>query len=476
MDKQELMKGCRLGDMSVIRSSLTDTLVNTQEDGTGWTPLYCAGVFGHSEAVLYLLEKGADPNIPSVHGDTLLHYAVDSGQYKIAGYLLEAGASPNCQSSEGDTPLHHAACRGDARMIRQLCKHHADPSITNSQGRTPLHCAVADNHVNAARALVQNGASAYIEDAQRVKPIDICRSQDMASALSGQFESRKSTPSTHFHNASPDLRDDASYGQPTTSPRSSSLSNHSPVPDLSELKLIEEKIRKLEDMNRKIRETIRESSWMAQEGRGRAGPVTKDDGKLFGWLASLRLESIYPTLVEAGFDDFAQIITQMKSDLPLTEDLLESLGISKQGHRAIFLAALEREIAAPAPFSLRPTKRRPFQCCQLPAPAPSVLSFPSLQGWLDSLCLGILCGQFEDAGYTEVEQMLFLMHTKHALSDKVLREAVGVEKVGHRHRLLCKLKEDAQLFDPRIWPALITSPTGLRNSRAEERRSSCLLM
>ena len=474
MDRQELMKGCRLGDMAVIRSSFADTLLNTQEEGTGWTPLYCAGVFGHSEAVLHLLEKGADPNIPSVHGDTLLHYAVDSGQYKVAGYLLEAGASPNCQNSDGDSPLHHAASKGDARLIRLLCKYHSDPSIANSQGKTPLHYAVAENHVNAARALVQSGGSAYIEDSQRVKPIDICRSQEMASALSGQFESRKSTPSTHFLNASPDLRDDASYGQPTTSPRSSSLSNPSPVPDLSELKLIEEKIRKLEEMNRKIRETIKESTWTAQEGR--TALATKDDGRLLGWLAGLRLESIYPTLVEAGFDDFAQIVTQMKSDLPLTEDLLQSLGVSKQGHRALFLAALEREIAGPVPFSFRPSKRRAFQCCQVQAPAPSILSFPSLQGWLESLGLAALTGQFEDAGYSEVEQLLFLMHTKHALSDAVLKEAVGVEKVGHRHRLLCRLKEDAQHFDPRVWPGLITYPTALRNSRAEERRSSCLLM
>ena len=84
--------------MSLIRSAVSETVLNEKEEGTGWTPLYCAGVFGHSDAVLYLLEKGADPNVQSVRGDTLLHYAVDSGQYRIAAYVLEASANPNCQN------------------------------------------------------------------------------------------------------------------------------------------------------------------------------------------------------------------------------------------------------------------------------------------------------------------------------------------------------------------------------------------
>ena len=469
------MKGCRLGDLALIRSALTNTLINEQEEGTGWTPVYCAGVFGHSEAVLYLLESGADPNIPSVHGDTLLHYAVDSGQMRVATYLLDAGANPNCQNSEGDTPLHHAASRGDSRLIRLLFRHHCDPSLLNNQGRTALHCAVADNHIGAARVLVQNGASVYVEDAQRVKPVDLCRSQEMASALAGVYESRKSTPSTNFLNPSPDPRDDGSYG---ASPRSSSLSNPSPLPDLTELRQIEDKIRKLEEMNRKMRETIRESTWMSPENRrNRVEIMGKDEGKLLKWLATMRLESIYPILIEAGFDDFTQIVTQMKSDLPLTEELLESLGMNKQGQRVLFLAALEREIAAGSNgVYVNVTRKRGFQCCQGPGMAPTVLSFPTLQAWLNGLGLGSLSLPFEDAGYTEVEQLLFLMHSKYPVTDSVLREAVGVEKVGHRHRIMCKLKEDAQHFDPRLWPTLIGYPTGLRGAKAEERRSSCQVM
>ena len=335
--------------------------------------------------------------------------------------------------------------------------------------------------------LIQNGASPLVEDLvvstqQHIRPLDLCKSQDMVSSLTSPLQSRKSTPSTNFLNPSPDPRDE--IGPATTSPRSSTLSNHSPLPELAEFRQIEEKIKRLEDLNKKIRETIRTSTNAlipespVRHGRRTTTPDTamRDDGRFLSWLAGLRLEAIYPNLVEAGFDDLGQLVTQMKSDLPLTDDLLESLSIEKQGHRAVFLAALEREcvspmVAAPAIKG----KRRSLYCCQAPAPAPTMFNYPSLQVWLEALGLGHLSGLFEDAGYTEVEQMLLLMHSQYQVTDAVLKHAVGIEKVGHRHRILCKLREDAQHFDPKSWPTYINYPYALRHSR-EERHSSCALM
>jgi len=48
--------------------------VNTK-DGDGWTPLISASVFGNADAVRYLLERGADPNLKDNKGMTAFDHA-----------------------------------------------------------------------------------------------------------------------------------------------------------------------------------------------------------------------------------------------------------------------------------------------------------------------------------------------------------------------------------------------------------------
>ena len=42
-----------------------------------------------------------------------------------------------------------------------------------------------------------------------------------------------------------------------------------------------------------------------------------------------------------------------------------------------------------------------------------------------------------------MEQLLFLMHTNYPITDDVLKK-IGVHKIGHRQRILLKLKEESK--------------------------------
>lgn len=59
------------------------------------------------------------------------------------------------------------------------------------------------------------------------------------------------------------------------------------------------------------------------------------------WLEKINLPFLAPILVEGGFDDIAALIAQMKSNMPITDEMLKRIGIEKAGHRARILVKLE---------------------------------------------------------------------------------------------------------------------------------------
>ncbi|KAM0867380.1 hypothetical protein ACQ4PT_041996 [Festuca glaucescens] len=87
----------------------------------GSSPLICA-IYGKAPKpiVNLLLDRGANPNIPSKQGFTVLHVlATKKGPFGIADILLSRGANVDSMSSEG-TPLHFAALCRNLEMMEVL--------------------------------------------------------------------------------------------------------------------------------------------------------------------------------------------------------------------------------------------------------------------------------------------------------------------------------------------------------------------
>lgn len=84
---------------------------NTAREDNNKTILMYAVWVGNTEAVKYLIEKGADVNAQDAGGATALHLAAWRGHTPIAVYLIEKGASANAMSKEGMTPLDIAMMR-----------------------------------------------------------------------------------------------------------------------------------------------------------------------------------------------------------------------------------------------------------------------------------------------------------------------------------------------------------------------------
>lgn len=97
----------------------------------GWTPVMIAAANGHEEVVHYLLENGANPNIPNRFGRTALHYVAKYNFLNIAKDLLVHGANPNLESKNdsANTPVKAALVNGYTDMLILLLTYGGDKNV-----------------------------------------------------------------------------------------------------------------------------------------------------------------------------------------------------------------------------------------------------------------------------------------------------------------------------------------------------------
>jgi ankyrin repeat protein len=145
------------GDVAAIRQLVNDGVnINTTDD-MGATALHWAARGGHRlgphqcrgedaarpEAIAALLALGADPNLQDrrpkgfgrMSGWTPLFVALDHEQFKSARVMLEHGADPNLLSDQGMSVMSMAAAEGAPReLVALLVEKGFDPQKTYRRG------------------------------------------------------------------------------------------------------------------------------------------------------------------------------------------------------------------------------------------------------------------------------------------------------------------------------------------------------
>jgi len=95
---------------------------NTARSDNNKTILMYATWVGNSDAVKYLLDKGANVNAQDISNATALHLAIWKDHTDIAVYLLEHGASSSSMSVDGMTPSDIALLRSNTKVIEAITK------------------------------------------------------------------------------------------------------------------------------------------------------------------------------------------------------------------------------------------------------------------------------------------------------------------------------------------------------------------
>ena len=142
----------------------------------GLTPLLFAARDGDLESVKMLVAGGANINATTGIGETALMLAAHNDHTDTALFLIDKGADPNIVEA-GHTALHFAVARKNMDLVKALIAHKADVNIRLTKGQpdpdgnlrynqlpeyllgaTPYLLATALNEMDTMRVLVAAGA------------------------------------------------------------------------------------------------------------------------------------------------------------------------------------------------------------------------------------------------------------------------------------------------------------------------------
>lgn len=373
--------------------------MNSTDKKLGWTPLYRTVTCGHLETTALLLRNGADPNVTTRLGESPLHQAIDDNNQRLVELLLKHSAAPNTQQNDGETPLHYAVRQGLLEIVKCLLAHSADPNVQNYFfGRTPLHLAVETDNLSIVQALLLYAASTDIQDSGDATPVQLAKNSTMKQTL--------------YSEGSEDSEGDIEEGEfrGRVAPRAF---------------------------------TVKQRMWETSKLETNLSGPRSSFGvstSLYTWLSNHRLEFLYEALTLSGIED---INTLLGSAQRVDEGQLQDAGISLPGHRRRLLAYLETELKRTKPQEEALVS---LSCCSAQKTIREFTIKPNLHEWLEKISLAQLITNFQESGYDDLEHLLFMMKTQYALNDFLLKSDLGIQKLGHRHRILAKLRQDAFLY------------------------------
>ena len=152
---QAAIKGGRIDAMNALLKLLTPEQVNTK-DIDGETALHYVVTCNQPDAIVPLLQKGANIEAKNNQEDTPLHLAVTHYDAEMIEMLNQNNANIEAKDDEGLTPLHLAANDGVTEAVDLLVRYNADVDATDNQRDTPLVLALRNHYLDLAGRLANN--------------------------------------------------------------------------------------------------------------------------------------------------------------------------------------------------------------------------------------------------------------------------------------------------------------------------------
>jgi ankyrin repeat protein len=119
--------------------------------------LFSAAYTGNKVEFDRLLDRGANLQLTTTFGQTLLHAAAVGQNDAIAQQILSQDLAIDAIDNNGQTALHLGAGRNNS-IVKHLLDKGANPNIVDLRGRTALAVAAAEGNLHNVRVLLDRGA------------------------------------------------------------------------------------------------------------------------------------------------------------------------------------------------------------------------------------------------------------------------------------------------------------------------------
>jgi ankyrin repeat protein len=160
--------------------------------------------------------------------------------------------------------------------------------------------------------------------------------------------------------------------------------------------------------------------------------------EIIKFISEINLPQRYSEiLIENGFDDLAVLTNQMKKGLALSYQNLKDIGINNPGDRAKILIHLE-EISQNFEFIL---ENDVIYSNTIPEEKTG-----SLYYFLLKLNLEEYFNNFIENGYNNAELLFIQMASKNPVTEDIIKNDLGIEKIGHLQRIMISLKEESKKY------------------------------
>ena len=197
--------------------------------------------------------------------------------------------------------------------------------------------------------------------------------------------------------------------------------------------------------------------------------IIKCDNKpLYDFLMQINLQKYYDNLNNNGFEYINMIIDDTKLGNYLTDKQLKAIGINIPGDRAKILIRFEEKANM---FEFNIPKSVYYMSFNLEQ-IEDDLNVCRLNGWLRNIRLEQYIRKFILNGYFSLDLLLVQTISKNPLTDEILKDDFGIEKLGHRARILNKLKEESKYYANKLRDSIINYQ---REENSKKICSECIL-
>eukprot|EP01100_Stratorugosa_tubuloviscum_P000819 TRINITY_DN1183_c0_g1_i5.p1 TRINITY_DN1183_c0_g1~~TRINITY_DN1183_c0_g1_i5.p1 ORF type:complete len:377 (+),score=171.71 TRINITY_DN1183_c0_g1_i5:185-1315(+) len=158
--KVSFFNATKQDNTDVMREILHKSTSILDEYIQGQSPIHIAAACGHSNAISFLLDRGAQIDKLTKRLESALHLAAENGHNSVVQILISRGANVLGTNKKEQTwsPLHAAALNGHAGVVQTLLDAHAPIDKPTADNKTALQLAARNGHLEVIKILISKNS------------------------------------------------------------------------------------------------------------------------------------------------------------------------------------------------------------------------------------------------------------------------------------------------------------------------------